>query len=78
MSAIEPETTTTIYRARRVITMNPANPSGSAVAVRGDRILGDGSVEELAGWAAARLGPGDALEIRTPGGGGWGSVDDAC
>ena len=43
---------TIIYPARRVITMNPANPSGAAVAVRGDRILGVGSVEELAGWGS--------------------------
>ncbi len=43
---------TIIYPARRVITMNTANPSGSAVAVRGDRVLGVGSVEELAGWGS--------------------------
>ncbi len=43
---------TVIYPARRVITMNPANPSGQAVAVRGDRILGVGAVEELAAWGS--------------------------
>ena len=42
--------TTTIYQARRIITMNPANPEGTAVAVRGDRVLGVGTVEELAAW----------------------------
>ncbi len=40
----------TIYTARRIITMNPANPEGAAVAVRSGRILGVGSVEELARW----------------------------
>jgi len=39
-----------IYVARRVITMNPANPEGTAIAVRDGRILGVGTVDELAGW----------------------------
>jgi len=43
-------TETTIYTARRVITMNPANPEGQAVAVRDGRVLGVGSVEELSHW----------------------------
>ena len=38
---------TTIYTARRVITMNPANPEGTAVAVRDGRVLGVGDLEEL-------------------------------
>ena len=41
---------TTIYTARRVITMNPGNPEGPAIAVRDGRVLGVGTVEELAGW----------------------------
>ena len=41
---------TTIYTARRVITMDEGSPFADAVAVRGDRILGVGSVEDLAGW----------------------------
>jgi predicted amidohydrolase YtcJ len=41
---------TTIYPARRVVTMHPSNPTGQAVAVRSGRILGVGTVEELAGW----------------------------
>lgn len=41
---------TTIYTAKRIITMNPANPEGSAVAVRDGRILGVGTVDELAAW----------------------------
>ena len=48
---------TRIFTARRVITMNPAQPTAEAVAVRGDRILGAGPADELAGWA----GDGDAV-----------------
>ena len=41
-----------------------------------DRILrADGSVEELDGKFTAHLLPGDSLEICTPGGGGWGELD---
>lgn len=46
---------TVIYPARRIITMNPAFPTADAVAVRGDRILGVGSIEELARWGEHRV-----------------------
>jgi 5-oxoprolinase (ATP-hydrolysing) len=32
----------------------------------------DGTVEELRGCDSTELAPGDTLEIRTPGGGGYG------
>ena len=57
----------TIYRASRVITMNPANPSGSAVAVSGDRVLGVGTVEELSGWGAHTIDERFADHVLTPG-----------
>ncbi len=41
---------TTIFKARKIITMNPANPSGDAVAVRDGKVLGVGTVEELSRW----------------------------
>jgi predicted amidohydrolase YtcJ len=44
---------TVIYPAKRVITMNPAQPTAEAVAVRGDRILGAGTVDELMSWDGA-------------------------
>ncbi len=47
---------TTIYPARTIHTMNRAHPSAEAIAVRGTRILGIGSVDELSTWAE-RLGP---------------------
>jgi len=53
-ASVEPPETV-IYPARRVITMNPAVPSGPALAVRGDRVLGVGSVGELQSWGSHRL-----------------------
>ncbi len=43
---------TTIYPARRIVTMDPAQPFVEAVAVRDGRILAAGSVEECASWGA--------------------------
>ena len=60
-------TDTTIYTARRVVTMNPANPEGPAVAVRGDRILGVGSVEELSGWGPHTVDDRFADRVLIPG-----------
>ena len=40
--------TNTIYPARRIITMNPGFPFAEAVAVRDGRVVGVGSVEDLA------------------------------
>ena len=39
-----------IYRAKKIITMNPVRPAASHVAVRDGRILGVGSLEELKAW----------------------------
>ncbi|MEM7322768.1 MAG: amidohydrolase [Actinomycetota bacterium] len=58
---------TTVYRARRVITMNPATPTAEAVAVRGDRILGVGTVEELLAWGDANVDDRFAEHVLTPG-----------
>jgi len=41
---------TVIYPARRIITMNAHEPSASHVAVRDGRVLGVGSLAELEGW----------------------------
>ncbi len=46
---------TTIYSARRILTMNPANPEATHVAVREGRIRGAGTLEELAGWGDYEL-----------------------
>lgn len=57
----------TIYVARRILTMNPANPEATHVCVQGDRILGAGSLEELAGWGKFKLHEQFADKILMPG-----------
>lgn len=57
----------TIYSARRIITMNPNRPETSHVAVRDGRILGTGTLEELAGWGAHELDERFADKILMPG-----------
>ena len=47
--------TTTIYVAREIITMNPMQASATHVAVRDGRILGVGQLDELAQWGAYTL-----------------------
>ncbi|MCB0996947.1 MAG: amidohydrolase [Acidimicrobiales bacterium] len=57
----------TIFRARRIHTMNPARPTADAVAVLGDRVLGVGAVEELAAWGDHDLDHRFADKILLPG-----------
>ena len=59
--------TATIYPARKVITMNPARPHATHVAVRDGRILGAGTPEELAGWGEYRLDERFADKVLMPG-----------
>jgi len=46
---------TIIYPAKRIITMNPNRPDVECVAVREGKILGAGSLEELALWGEHRI-----------------------
>ncbi len=57
----------TVYPARRIITMNPGFPSAEAVAVQGDRILGVGSLDELARWGDHRVDDTFRDHILAPG-----------
>lgn len=57
----------TIYNARRILTMNPARPEASHVAVRDGRILGVGDLDELAGWGAHTLDDRFAQKVLMPG-----------
>ena len=57
----------TVYPVRRLITMNPALPSAEAVAVRGDRILGVGSLDELMRWGDHRVDDTFRDHVLTPG-----------
>lgn len=60
-------TNTIIHAARRILTMNPARPEATHVAVRDGRILGVGSLEELAGWGPYTLDERFADKVLMPG-----------
>jgi predicted amidohydrolase YtcJ len=57
----------TIYRAKRILTMNPARPEATHVALRDGRILGAGRLDELSGWGAHRLDDRFADKVLMPG-----------
>lgn len=57
----------TVFEAKQVVTMNPSNPTGTHVAVREGRILGVGSLEEVAGWGEYTLDRTFADKVLTPG-----------
>ena len=59
--------TTTIYRARKILTMNPRRPEATHVAVRDGRVLGTGALEELAGWGDHELDDRFADKVIVPG-----------
>lgn len=58
---------TIIYHARRILTMNPANPEATHVAVRDGRILGAGPLEDLKGWGEHTLDERFADKVLMPG-----------
>ena len=57
----------TLFRARRVLTLDPAYPTAEAVAVRGGRILGVGTAESLAAWGPAAVDDRFADDVLLPG-----------
>ena len=57
----------TIYSARKVITMNPARPHVTHVAVRDGHILGAGSLAELEGWGDYTLDERFSDKVIMPG-----------
>jgi predicted amidohydrolase YtcJ len=58
---------TTIFTARKVVTMNPANPEVQAVAVRDGRILCAGSLQECQAWGPAEVDDRFANHVIIPG-----------
>jgi predicted amidohydrolase YtcJ len=58
---------TTIYSAKKIITMNPNRPEVSHVAVRDGRILGAGDLDELASWGDYTLDERFADKVIMPG-----------
>ena len=59
--------TTTIYEARKIITINPSRPQATHVAVRDGRILGAGTLAELTGWGKHTLDRRFADKVLMPG-----------
>ena len=59
--------TTTVFEARRIITMHPAQPSATHVAVRAGRILAAGRLEDMAGWGPYTLDRQFAQQVLLPG-----------
>jgi predicted amidohydrolase YtcJ len=58
---------TTIFRAKKIVTMNPSNPEATHVAVRDGRILGAGSLEDLTGWGEYDLDDTFQDKVLVPG-----------
>ena len=58
---------TTVYAARKIITMNPMQPEATHVAVRDGRILGVGSLEQVSAWGAHTLDERFADKVLMPG-----------
>ena len=59
--------TITIFSARKIVTMNPSQPEATHVAVRDGRILGAGTLDELAGWGPHTVDTRFADKVLMPG-----------
>jgi len=57
----------TVYRARKIVTMNPMQPEATHVAVRDGRILSVGTLERAREWGAAELDERFADKVLMPG-----------
>lgn len=62
-----PEGPIRVYVAREIVTMNPSNPTGTHVAVANGRILGVGSLAEVAVWGDYQLDETFADKVIVPG-----------
>ncbi len=58
---------TTVYRARKIITMNPGRPEATHVAVRDGKILGVGTFSEVGNWNGSTVDNSFADMILMPG-----------
>jgi hypothetical protein len=58
---------TTVFAARRIVTMNPRQPTATHVAVREGRVLGVGTLEQVASWGDYRLDERFAGQVLLPG-----------
>lgn len=57
----------TVFSARKILTMNPLQPEATHVAVREGRILGVGSLADLAAWGDYKLDDRYAEQVLMPG-----------
>ena len=60
-------TTTVVYPARKILTMNPRRPEATHVAVRDGRVLGTGTLDDLAGWGRFEVDDRFADKVVAPG-----------
>ncbi len=58
---------TTVYAARKILTMNRRRPEATHVAVRDGRILGTGTLDDLTGWGAHEIDDRFADRVIVPG-----------
>ncbi len=58
---------TTVYCARKIVTMNTMQPQATHVAVRDGRILSVGSLDDASAWGAHRLDARFADKVLLPG-----------
>ena len=58
---------TVVYRARRIHTLDPDRPVATHVAVRGGRVLGVGTPDDLRGWGVHDLDERFADRVLMPG-----------
>lgn len=57
----------TVFRARRILTMNPSQPFATHVAVKEGRILGVGSADDVAAWGEHTLDERYGEHVLMPG-----------
>jgi predicted amidohydrolase YtcJ len=60
-------TRTTVYRARKIVTMNPMQPEATHVAVRGGRVLAVGELDRMQAWGSFELDERFADKVLMPG-----------
>ena len=73
LTFLEPMTASILSNRRRVPPFGQAGGGPGALGVNRVR-RADSSVEALGSTARVEMAPGDALEIETPGGGGFGAA----
>ncbi|HEX7865501.1 MAG TPA: amidohydrolase [Variovorax sp.] len=61
------QATTTIYSARKIITMNPMQPHATHVAVRDGRVLAVGALADMQSWGPSTLDERFAGKVLMPG-----------